>query len=189
MNPINIPWLLLLAYWVISAFSVRKNQRVESIGSRLLVSGLIVGSILIVVGPWLHESALDSRFVPSMPLIRDAGIVLLWAGVGIAIWARYHLGEYWSGRVTIKVGHKLIDTGPYRYVRHPIYSGILLAMIGTALATGKWRSVVAFALVLIVLFMKMRKEEQFLSEELRETYRDYKRRTGMLIPRFPADSA
>jgi protein-S-isoprenylcysteine O-methyltransferase Ste14 len=110
------------------------------------------------------------------------GIALVWIGVGIAIWARYHLGEYWSARITIKVGHKVIDTGPYAHVRHPIYSGVLLGLIGTALAVGKWRAVVAFFLILIVYIIKARTEEKLLTGQLGDAYQEYKMRTGMLIP-------
>jgi protein-S-isoprenylcysteine O-methyltransferase Ste14 len=183
MNLISTPWLALLAYWAVAAFHVRENQRAESAGSRLAVLAVVIVAFTILFGPWLRDSWLGKRFVPNIPIVRYLGILLLWFGIGIAIWARYHLGEYWSARITIKVDHKLIDTGPYAYVRHPIYSGILTALIGTALAEGKWRTVVAFLAILIVYFLKARKEEGLLTGQLGETYREYKKRTGMLIPR------
>ena len=184
MNLISAPWLILLAYWAMSAFRVRPTQQAEPAASRLAVmAGVIVGFTLLF-GPWLRSSLLGERFVPDVPEIRYLGIVLIWVGIGLAIWARYHLGEYWSARVTIKVDHKLIDSGPYAYIRHPIYSGILLALIGSALAVGKWRAVAAFLLILIVFVSKARREESMLTGQLGETYREYKNRTGMLIPRW-----
>ena len=72
-------------------------------------------------------------------------MLLTWLGIGLAIWARYHLAEYWSARVTIKEDHQLIRTGPYARLRHPIYSGLILATIGSALVIGKWRCVLGFA--------------------------------------------
>jgi protein-S-isoprenylcysteine O-methyltransferase Ste14 len=184
MDLIGAPWLILLAYWAISAFRVRPTQQAEPAASRLAVLAIVVAAFTILFGPWLRSSVLGERFVPDVPEIRYMGIVLIWGGIGFAIWARYHLGEYWSARITIKVDHKLIDSGPYAYIRHPIYSGILLALIGTALAVGNWRGVIAFFLILAVYVLKARREESLLTRELGETYQEYKNRTGMLIPRW-----
>ena len=76
------------------------------------------------------------------------GAVLTWSGIGLAIWARYHLAEYWSARITIKEDHQLIRTGPYARLRHPIYSGLILAAIGSALVIDQWRCVLGVCLVL-----------------------------------------
>jgi|SRR5450755_108217 protein-S-isoprenylcysteine O-methyltransferase Ste14 len=184
MNLISAPWLILLAYWAISAFRVRPTQRAEPSASRLAILTIVIVAFTILFGPWLRSSLLGERFVPDVPEIRYLGIVLVWMGIGIAIWARYHLGEYWSARVTIKVEHKLIDSGPYAYIRHPIYSGVLLALVGTALAVGVWRSLIAFFLILAVYVLKARREESMLTGELGETYQEYRNRTGMLIPRW-----
>jgi len=188
MDLIGTPWLILLAYWAISAFRVKQTQRAEPAGSRLVVLAIVIVAFTILFGPWLKNSPLGNRFLPDSPWIRYLGIFLLWVGIGFAIWARHHLGEYWSARVTIKVDHKLIDSGPYAYVRHPIYSGILLGLIGTALAIGKWRAVVAFLVILIVYVFKARREEGMLTEQLGEPYREYKNHTGMLIPRWKTAS-
>ncbi len=182
MDPISTPWLILLAYWVISAFRVRPTERAEPAATRLFYLAVVIVGFTLLFGRRLPSSILGERFVPNLPAIRYLGIFLIWIGIAIAIWARYNLGEYWSARVTIKVDHKLIESGPYAYVRHPIYSGILLAMAGTALAAGKWRSVAAFLLILIVYLLKARREEGMLTGQLGETYLEYKRRTGMLIP-------
>lgn len=184
MELISTPWLVLLAYWAITAFRVKETQRAEPVWSRLMVLAIVIVAFTILFGPWLQNGPLGDRFLPNLPWVRYLGILLLWTGIGFAIWARHHLGEYWSARVTIKVDHKLIDSGPYAFVRHPIYSGILLGLIGTALAVGKWRAVVAFLVVLIVYVLKARREEGMLTEQLGEAYREYKKRTGMLIPRW-----
>jgi len=182
MDLISTAWLVLLVYWAISAFGVKETQRAEPAGSRLIVLAIVIVAFTILFGPWLRNGPLGNRFLPNLPWVRYLGIFLLWVGIGFAIWARYHLGEYWSARVTIKVDHKLIDSGPYAYVRHPIYSGILLGLIGTALAVGKWRAVVAFLVILIVYVLKARREEGMLAEQLGDPYVEYKKRTGMLIP-------
>ena len=184
MNAINTPWLILIAYWVVTAFRARKNQRTEPIGTRLLTLAGMILAFAILFGTRLRSDLLAKRFVPDAPAVRDLGILLLWAGIAFAIWARYHIGEYWSARVAIKADHKVIDSGPYAYIRHPIYTGILLALIGTGLAAGRWQSVVAFVVILIVLFMKERAEEKMLTEQLGGSYVEYKKRTGMLIPRW-----
>jgi protein-S-isoprenylcysteine O-methyltransferase Ste14 len=184
MNLISTPWLILLAYWAISAFRVRPTRRAEPSASRLAVLAIVIVAFTILFGPWLRSSVIAGRFVPNLPGIKYSGIFLVWLGIGIAMWARYHLGEYWSARITIKVDHKLIDSGPYAYIRHPIYSGILLALIGTALAVGNWRGVIAFFLILVVYVLKARREESLLTRELGETYQEYRNRTGMLIPRW-----
>ncbi len=182
MDPIRLPWLILLAYWVIAFFRVRPNQTVEPLPSRLIRLAVIVVGFELLYGHWLRFTILGRRFVPDLPPVRYAGIILLWLGIGIAIWARYYIGEYWSAKITIKTEHKVIDSGPYAFMRHPIYSGILLAFIGTALAIGRWRGVAAFFLMLVVFIIKARREESLLTAELGDNYGRYKKRTGMLIP-------
>lgn len=184
MDPISTPWLILLAYWVISAFRVRATERAEPAWSRFATIAAILVGIELLAGHWFSSRFLGSRFVPNSPGVRYAGIFLVWLGVAGAIWARYHLGEFWSARVTIKIGHRVIESGPYSYIRHPIYSGVLLGLVGTALAGGQWRQVGAFFLVLIVFFFKARREEKMLTARLGTEYEEYKSRTGMLIPRM-----
>jgi protein-S-isoprenylcysteine O-methyltransferase Ste14 len=108
--------------------------------------------------------------------------MLTYLGAAIAIWARIILGQNWSARVTLKVGHELIRSGPYRYVRHPIYTGMLLAMIGTAMVAGEWRGAAAVALSIIAFCLKAQREEQFMVTEFGETYHEYRSQTGFLVP-------
>jgi len=117
-------------------------------------------------------------------LVWAPGIVLTYIGASLAIWARYSLGQYWSGRVTLKEDHQLIRFGPYAYVRHPIYSGLLLAMAGTASVVGEWRAVVAFLLALVELSRKAAKEEALLATEFGDQYGEYRKQAGFLTPRF-----
>jgi protein-S-isoprenylcysteine O-methyltransferase Ste14 len=113
-----------------------------------------------------------------------AGALLTGAGVGLAILARWHLGTNWSGTVTLKEGHELIRTGPYRAIRHPIYTGILLALLGTAIAFGEVRGLVAFAVAWGSFYFKARREEAFLTQEFGEKFGTHAKETGMFLPKI-----
>jgi len=102
----------------------------------------------------------------------------------VAIWARYSLGAYWSARVTLKEGHQLIRSGPYALVRHPIYTGMFLAALGTALVGGEWRGILALLLLITAHARKAFREESLLSREFGEEYTNYRRSTGFLFPRL-----
>src|SRR5262249_13239381 len=104
------------------------------------------------------------------------------AGIGFSIWARLFLGRNWSGRVTIKEQHELIQSGPYSIVRHPIYSGFLLAILGTALVQGHLRSLLALPLAALGWSLKLRLEESFMAHQFGSAYLDYKRRVKALVP-------
>jgi protein-S-isoprenylcysteine O-methyltransferase Ste14 len=116
-----------------------------------------------------------------------------WVLVGVALlgflfcwWARVHLGTLWSGTVTVKPDHRVVDTGPYRLVRHPIYTGLLLAVAATAVEKGALLNVVGFGLIFIGLWIKARMEEGFLRSNLgAEAYDAYAKRTPMLVPFMP----
>jgi protein-S-isoprenylcysteine O-methyltransferase Ste14 len=124
---------------------------------------------------------LDHRFLPASDLLSIGAILLVAAGLLFAIWARVTLGRNWSGSVTVKEGHTLIRTGPYARIRHPIYTGILLAFVGTALAIGEWRGILAFLLVLLALIIKSCTEEDRMRATFPD-YDDYRRKTAALVP-------
>jgi protein-S-isoprenylcysteine O-methyltransferase Ste14 len=106
------------------------------------------------------------------------------AGIALAFWARFYLGQNWSSAVSIKVGHQLIRTGPYNWVRHPIYSGILLALVGTVLERGKPAGPLAIALFWLGFWIKSRMEERFMRKTFGHEYEEYSRTTGALVPRL-----
>jgi protein-S-isoprenylcysteine O-methyltransferase Ste14 len=119
------------------------------------------------------------------PLVSAAlGVGLTWLGIGLAIRARYHLAEYWSGRITIKENHQLIRGGPYAHLRHPIYAGLILATIGSTLVIDQWRCVLGVCLVLTGYCLTARNEETMLSRQFGDTFDDHRNHTGFLIPRF-----
>jgi protein-S-isoprenylcysteine O-methyltransferase Ste14 len=177
-------WAILAAYWLIAAFGRNRAQKREPAAERLIHILLMAGGFALLYSPDPHFGPLNRRFLPVGPVIQLLAVVLTAAGVGLAIWARAHLGKYWSGDVTIRQEHRLIRTGPYRFVRHPIYSGMLLALIGTVLAIGEYRAIVGFAVILLGFIKKATKEESFLQIQFGAEFDEHKRHTGFFLPRF-----
>ncbi len=181
---VELPWIVFVTYWIIGAIKTRATREKESFASRfavLLLEG--VGYLLIFSGS-TGIGFLGTRFVPRSMPTAFLGVIFVWVGIGLAIWARYHLAEYWSARITIKEGHQLIRTGPYSHLRHPIYSGLVLATIGSALVIDEWRCVLGVCLVLTGYCFKARKEETMLRQQFGEAFREHQKRTGFLTPRF-----
>jgi protein-S-isoprenylcysteine O-methyltransferase Ste14 len=106
------------------------------------------------------------------------------AGIGLAIWARWHIAGNWSGTVTLKEGHELIRTGPYSRIRHPIYTGILLAALGSAIEIGRIAGLIALALGWGSFWFKARREESFLREEFGAQFEEHCKQTGMFLPKL-----
>jgi protein-S-isoprenylcysteine O-methyltransferase Ste14 len=135
----------------------------------LLINGFISGLLFL-------------RFVPDEIIVSLVGTAITFVGLGFSVWARNHLGTNWSSQPMIKMDHKLIRTGPYQIVRNPIYTGILVAFVGTALVIGEYWAVIAIFIVLPMLLVKIWMEEKFLLEEFGEEYVQYKKEVKMLIP-------
>jgi len=181
---INAIWILFGLYWLISALKRKKTKQRETWGQRLVYVLPLVGASWLLMRPEAHYGWLSESFVPAGPLTEWTGVFLTGAGVALAIWARWHLGTNWSGTVTLKEGHELIRTGPYRIVRHPIYTGILLALLGTAVAAGEVRGLAAVAIAWVSFYFKARREEAFLTQEFGEKFGIHSKETGMFLPRI-----
>lgn len=176
-------WLAWLAYWWISARRVKPEVRRESPISRIghfLPLG-VAGWLLAT--PALPHAWLTRPIVPPSFGLAVGGLALTALGLGLTVWARRLLGGNWSGTVTVKQDHELIRSGPYRYVRHPIYSGLLLAFLGSAVARDDLRGVAALLIVWLALWRKWRLEERFMRETFGPAYADYQARTPAVIPR------
>ena len=181
---IDALWLLFGAYWLVSALKRKKTKQRESVLQRFgYTVPLALGFYLLYQSQPLYRW-LDNRFFPAGPLGEWLGVLLTAAGIGVAFWARWHLGTNWSGVVTLKEGHELIRTGPYRTIRHPIYTGILLALLGTAITLGHVRALLMVAIVWLSFYLKARREESFLSQEFGPGFAEHKQHTGMFLPRF-----
>jgi protein-S-isoprenylcysteine O-methyltransferase Ste14 len=174
-------WLAWVLYWWVSSRNVKPTQWREPLKSQLAHRApLILGAILFAVPQWL-PGILRTRFVPATSFIAALGAFLVAAGLAFSVWARRHLGRNWSAEVVVKEGHALIRTGPYRRLRHPIYAGILLAFLGTAITIGEWRALLAFFLMLLSFGIKSRAEEHRMLETFPE-YAQYRRESSAIIP-------
>jgi protein-S-isoprenylcysteine O-methyltransferase len=177
-----IIWISFFVYWFISAW---KNQspfkRRQSRGS-LLSYMVVLIVIWVLFARLVSPTLMFERILPDTAFFVLTGLLVTCAGLGFAVQARVHLGKFWSGRPSIRIDHKIIRTGPYRVVRHPIYTGLLLGMTGTAIALGYFWAICTIFLLLVVFIMKIRLEEKFLEEEFGEEYVSYKHEVKALIP-------
>jgi protein-S-isoprenylcysteine O-methyltransferase Ste14 len=176
-------WAAWALYWLVSAIGNKATQRRESTSSRLAyVLPLVVGGVLLAwrSPPW--AGALSLRLWPRSLLLFWIGLAVLVAGLGFAVWARVHLGRNWSGAVTVKEGHELIRTGPYGYVRHPIYTGILTGVIGTVICSGTLRAALGFLIIAVALTRKLRTEEALMRETFPDQYQKYCDAVPALVP-------
>lgn len=181
---INLFWLIFGVYWLVSAFHRKATKKRETYLQRFGYTLPLVLAFYFLFRPEAHDYPyLGVRFVPSGPSTEWAGVLLTAAGVAIAIWARWHLGSNWSGVVTLKEGHELIRTGPYRAIRHPIYTGILIALFGTMVTLGEVRGLIGLAVAWASFYIKARREESFLAQEFGPAFAEHQRRTGMFLPR------
>ena len=138
----NAAWLIMAAYWFYGILKTGRSAR-EAPADRLKHTLPMVLGLFLLFDSKFGRGFLGERFVPLNNAILVIGCALTIAGVALAIWARYHLGQNWSGEVIIQADHQLIETGPYALLRHPIYTGIILAAIGSALvgvgSGGHWQ--------------------------------------------------
>lgn len=179
-----IPWYVFGAYWLINWLRVKPTKARETSVDRFITGAIVVGSFCLLFKESTAIGPLGFRFVPKDTRIIWLGIAITWLGVIVAVWARYSIGEYWSARVTLKEGHQLIRSGPYAFVRHPIYTGMFLAALGTALVIGEWRGILALLLLLAAHSRKALREESLMTREFGEEYTNYRRSTGFLFPRL-----
>lgn len=183
-HALRITWLIFLGYWLWAARSAKPSMRQEAFATRLLVYWLPLAIAALLLGPgeWFGHTLLREQFVGHTTLVYVSGLCLTVLGAALAIVSRVLLGRNWSATVQLKQEHELITTGPYRFVRHPIYTGLLLMFLGNALMVGDCRGLLAVAIVLASFWRKLRLEEAWLSERFGEPYRLYQSRTKALIP-------
>jgi len=178
-------WAAWALYWWAASFDVKRTARRESVASRLshiVPLALAVALLALRAVPPIPGFAL--RWLPLTAWPVWLGALLTAAGLAFTVWARRVLGRNWSAVVTLKSDHQLITTGPYRYARHPIYTGLLLAVAGSAMARGDVRALIALALAGAAFWRKLRIEEAWLRERFGSDYDAYARRVAALIPKL-----
>lgn len=176
-------WLGLIAYWAISAAGAKPSLSARQTWKEMVLRLIVVALVLIVlaVPPVRQTFRALQAYQAQRVVLGVAGVVLCIAGVGLAVLGRFYLGRNWGLPASRKENPELVNNGPYRYVRHPIYGGIMLAMLGTALGAG------AFWVVPLVLFSgyfvySARREESIMIAQFPEQYPAYMRRTRMFLP-------
>ena len=175
-------WLAWGVYWLIAAADVKSTARSESAASRaahlvpLAIAGVLLGARRLPI-PFLYAHVFEPT---AATFFLGAGIVA--GGLAFAVWARAILGRNWSGTVTLKEGHELIERGPYRLVRHPIYTGLLAMFLATAIARGHLGGIVAVVLSFASFWIKLGEEEKLMRQQFPDQYRSYEQRVKRIIP-------
>jgi len=175
-------WLGWVLCWIVFARNVKATVQRESWSSRLLHVVPLLIAMYLLWADRVPTAFLNERILPPAAWPFWVGAILTASGLLFTVWARVHLGRNWSGTVTIKQGHELITSGPYAFVRHPIYTGLLLALFGSAIARAEWRGVLGFALASVALWRKLRSEEHFMRQQFGKAYQAYSERVAALIP-------
>ena len=175
-------WLVLALVWIVGALRTKRTVRSQSGSSQVLYTViLVVGVCLIFVKgtgiPWL-----DRQLYLVTVSIAFGGLLAVLVGVAFSIWSRFMLGGNWSNRVTVKENHTLVQSGPYLIVRHPIYSGVLLGMLGSAVQRGGIRCFAGVLLCGLSFWPKFRAEEGFMVQSFGDEYLHYRRKVKALVP-------
>jgi protein-S-isoprenylcysteine O-methyltransferase Ste14 len=184
-------WAAWVLSWMLASFWRKPaTARASFASTAIYLIPTVIGGALMGVGGRGDAVTLvggDARLWRLTGIAGWAAVGLVAVGFAFTWWARVTLGDLWSSAVTRKEGHELVERGPYRLVRHPIYTGLILAAFLTAAEIGTAASLAGAALMTFGFWLKARLEERFLGAELGEAaYADYRRRTPMLIPFWPA---
>jgi protein-S-isoprenylcysteine O-methyltransferase Ste14 len=179
---LSLIWLAWVMSWVVASFwSGRTKSFVPTRDSWIYRLPILIGAILL--SPWTAGAVGASQLYDP----GNAGTYLLAVvvvfGISFTWWARIHLGRFWSNAITHKEDHRIVDTGPYGVVRHPIYTGLIIAILATGFAVATWTSILGALFISFGEWQKARMEEGFLSVQLgRDAYSLYSRRVPMIVP-------
>jgi len=180
-NLIIACWIIFLGYWAVNALRTKAVVERQSPSSILAHRApLTLGGLLLWYPKLPH--ALSLSLTPQTGVSRVIGAVVCVLGLLVALWSRWMLAGNWSSSVTFKKGHELVEAGPYRFVRHPIYTGILLMCLASAIAAGQLRSWLGFLLLCAGLWIKLKQEESLLLRHFPDEYPSYRSRVKALVP-------
>jgi protein-S-isoprenylcysteine O-methyltransferase Ste14 len=175
-------WLAVFVLWAILGLTTKRTVGSHSDARARASVWFVWLAWLILFNRNLRPGVLGERFLPVGPAINSLGPALTIAGLGFAVWARFAIGRNWGGMITVQQDHKLIQRGPYAIVRHPIYSGFMLATLGTAIILGEIGGLVSVALIVISWGYKAHLEESFMIEQFGVEYEKYRHKVKRLIP-------
>jgi protein-S-isoprenylcysteine O-methyltransferase Ste14 len=175
-------WCALLGYWFYNARKVKSSVYSQTTASRAVYMFFLLFSFGLLYFNVFAVGVLGYQLIPVNQLTGIVGVLICVMGVAFAIWARKILGDNWSAKITLKQGHQLIQSGPYKYVRHPIYTGFEIAFLGTAITIGQMKGFVGLSILFLNHYYKTTMEEELLREQFRDEYAGYARRVKRLIP-------
>ena len=182
-NPLLWIWAFFGLLWLFPAAFAKRTIQKQGTGARIVQLALLVAAYALLTDVKLGWPILDRRVLPQGPAVLIAGYSLLAAGMAFALWARIHLSGNWSSNVTLKEDHTLIRSGPYRFVRHPIYTGLLIAVLGTAIVLGgEVRGFLGLILAGIAWKYKSSKEEVLMVQRFGDLYTRYRTEVKGLVP-------
>ncbi|HEX9139836.1 MAG TPA: isoprenylcysteine carboxylmethyltransferase family protein [Steroidobacteraceae bacterium] len=180
---INAIWLVIGLWWAFTALRTKRAVKAQKPSSRLVPVALLASGAMLLFSPWPAFDSLGWRWLAVSLPTAVLGLLLTAVGALLAIAARTRLGGNWSAAAVIKEGHELVSSGPYAWVRHPMYCGAFLAAAGTAFASGELRGVIALPLLLTGFWLKARAEERLLEQEFGARYDAYRHRVpGRILP-------
>ena len=181
---IFIPWAAMFGLWAITGSNLKQTAQSRSEGaSRISVWVVWLGWWLLFAGGFIFRGGpLSWQVIPATSVAACLGLVLTILGLSFAIWARLVIGKNWSPLIHVKHDHELMQTGPYRIVRHPIYAGLMLSTLGTAIAYGFFSGFIGFSLVAVAWGYKARLEESVMLEQFGHQYDQYRQNVKGLIP-------
>ena len=175
-------WLALSLYWVVSAFRVKRTVRKQSGWKRIAYILCLLFAFGLLFSDYFNSTYLNQPVFPQTEFWKIAGLIVCAIGIFFALLARIWLGSNWSGRITLKENHELVQSGPYRISRNPIYSGFLFAFIGCSMSLGQLKGYLGIILLAACLLIKISQEETFMSQAFGDQWRSYKKRVRRLIP-------
>lgn len=182
INIVRACWGIFLIVWLFAAASTKHSVFRERREQRTRYSILLVVAYLLLLNGRRLPYPLDARVIPQTEAIAWAGAFLCIAGLAFSIWARATLGRNWSAMVTLKEGHELIEGGPYRLVRHPIYTGMMTMFLATAIVLGHLGGIVGALLVFVSFWIKLGHEEKLMLKQFPDQYGAYQKRVKRIIP-------
>ena len=175
-------WAIWAGIWLLASRWSAPTLERETLRAHLFVHGLMAVAWVLLLGMLHRPSWLAATLSPLASFGPPLGLGLTVLGLAFSVWARAHLGRLWSVAATFKVDHVLVQTGPYGMVRHPIYTGLLTAVLGTSLAHATASAALGFTLFLVACLLKVRHEEHLLMRHFAERYDVYRREVRALIP-------